>query len=55
VFLSSEAVLHEVPLFHSSPMQPVYLDTTFAKMTGVPDNLTETPNWPSGGGYQWTC
>ena len=31
-------------------MKAIYLTATFAKMTGVPDNLTETPDRPSGGG-----
>jgi hypothetical protein len=35
-------------------MASVYAEQPFAKMTGLPDNLTETPDCIFRGGNAWT-
>jgi hypothetical protein len=35
-------------------MGSIYVEQPFAKMTGLPDNLTETPDCSGRGGNTWT-
>jgi hypothetical protein len=56
--LASDPVLGIVafPSSRSLPdlMIGVYRERRFAKMTALPDNLTETPHSHAGHGFRWT-
>jgi hypothetical protein len=53
VLRSPETVLAPVEELPSDLMGANYVSSGFAKMSGVPDKLTETPHTYSRGGTRW--
>ena len=54
VLPSLEAMPPQVSESLSDLMVEVYVKERFAKMTALPDNLTETPHSYAGTGHSWT-